>query len=104
MKALSYIFLFYVGFYFYRLAEIHKRNKWLFGLLGIVVYFASTVLYLLYLRFFLEENLEELDMIKVTFKSFLIGLTSVVIVFQILSFIWSRKDKKYKSKVEEIGK
>ena len=93
MKALSYIFLFYVGFYYYRLAEIHKRNKWLFGLLGVALYFGASLIYPFYVRFFSEVTLEELDIFKISLKSFLVGLITVVIVFQILSFIWSRKKK-----------
>ena len=32
------IFLYFVSKAFYRLAELYKQNKWLYGILGVVVF------------------------------------------------------------------
>ncbi|WP_339658709.1 hypothetical protein [uncultured Polaribacter sp.] len=103
MKALSYIFIFYIGFYFYRLAENHKRNKWLFGFVGIVTYLIGLVSYPLFIRIlYLEEN-HNFDLAAISLKSFLIGVLSVFFLFQLLSFIWSRKKVSKKEDIDKIG-
>lgn len=104
MEALGYIFLFYVGFYFFRLAENHQKNKWLFGILGIIVYLIATIIYPIFLRFFKSDEIENFDLASISLKSFLIGFTIVFIFFQILSFIWGRKKKINKKEIDKIGK
>ncbi len=103
MKAFGYILLFYIGFYFYRLAENHNKNKWLFCILGLVTYLLGTIVYPLFLRFFNSEEIEDLDLASISLKSFLVGLVSVFILFQTLSFIWSRKKGVNKKEIEKIG-
>lgn len=38
------IFIYFIGKYFYKLAETHNRNKWLFAIFGIASYYAGTIL------------------------------------------------------------
>lgn len=42
---LSFIVIFIVGRHFYRLAEKFGKNKWLFGILGVVFYYAGFFLF-----------------------------------------------------------
>ncbi len=91
MSVLGYVLLFYIGFYFYRLAENHKKNKWLFGILGIATYFIGIFAYPLYLRLTLHVDIDDFDFVTISLKSIIIGLLCVFILFQLLSFIWSRK-------------
>lgn len=93
-----------MGFYFYRLAENHQKNKWLFGILGIVIFITGYFSYVLFYRFFILENIEMIDYATVNFKSFITGLVFVFIVFQILNFIWNRKKKIDIKTIDEIGK
>jgi MFS family permease len=39
---LGIFFLYFIGKYFYKLAEEFKKNKWLFAILGILVYYIGT--------------------------------------------------------------
>ncbi|MBU3010003.1 hypothetical protein KO506_01135 [Polaribacter vadi] len=103
IKLLSYIFLFYVGFYFYRLAENHNKYKWLCGFLGIISFFFGSILYLLYVRFFTETTINEFEITNLSFKSSIAGFVFTVILFKTLNFIWSKK-KKLKNEVDKIGK
>ncbi len=41
---LGLVFLYFIGKPFYRLAEFHQRNKWLFGILGIVFYYIGMLI------------------------------------------------------------
>lgn len=102
LEILGYIFLFYIGFYFYRLAENHNKNKWVFGILGIVSFIVSYFSYLLFCRFYYSQEviLESLHIISI--KSFLSGVIGAILVFQILSRVWSRK-KNLEIEVDKIG-
>ena len=103
MSAFVYIFIFYVGFYFYRLAENHHKNKWLFGIVGIATYFIGSIIYPLFIRFFYDEDIYDFDLAKITLKSFLIGISCVFFLFHLLSFIWSRKKIIKKEDIDKIG-
>ena len=104
MKALGYIFLFYIGFYFYRLAENHNKNKWLFAVIGIVAYFVGVIGYPLYLRIFNFEEIRGFDITSISLKSFLIGLICVFFLFQVLNFIWNRKKNVNIKEIDKIGR
>lgn len=39
---LGIIFLYYIGKYYYELAEMHDKNKWLYAILGVASYYFST--------------------------------------------------------------
>lgn len=41
---LALVIIYFIGKWFYKLAEKHQRNKWLFAILGVVVYYAMTIL------------------------------------------------------------
>ena len=103
MKMLGYIFLYYIGFYFYRLAENHKKNKWLFGIVGIATYIFGNTLYILYDNFFLEQNINNFNILFFSFKSFSSGVLSIFILFHLLNFIWSRKKVTREEDIDEIG-
>lgn len=38
------LLIYFIGKYFYKLAEDHDKNKWLHAILGIVVYYAGTLI------------------------------------------------------------
>ncbi|WP_299014187.1 hypothetical protein [uncultured Polaribacter sp.] len=103
MQFLPYILLFYIGFYFYRLAENHQKNKWLFGFIGIVIYFLGAIVHPVYLMLFSELTVDEFDLTAIGFKSFTLGLVFVFVSFQILNGIWNRKKKIKKEEIERIG-
>jgi hypothetical protein len=38
------LIIYFIGKWFYKLAEKHQRQKWLFAILGVVVYYATAIL------------------------------------------------------------
>ena len=103
MKMLGYIFLFYIGFYFYRLAENHKKNKWLFGIVGIATYIFGNAIFALHTIFFLEQNINNFNILFFSFKSFVIGLLFAFTLFYLLHFVWSRKKVIIEEEIDKIG-
>lgn len=102
LEILGYIFIFYIGFYFFRLAENFNKNKWIFGFIGILSYVLGYFLYIMFCRFSYsqDEILESLHLISI--KSFISGTVSAIIIFQVLSRVWSKK-KNPKNEVDKIG-
>ena len=41
---LGLLIIYFIGKWFYKLAEKHQQNKWLYAILGVVVYYAMTIL------------------------------------------------------------
>lgn len=39
---LGILFIYFIGKYFYKLAEQFNKNKWLFAILGVVIYYVGT--------------------------------------------------------------
>lgn len=104
MQIIGYIFLFYIGFYFYRLAENHNKNKWVFAFLGLATYCFGYFVYILYYRFFVFEDIDDFTYPEIGFKSLAVGLLFTFLLFHILSFVWSGKLRKQKNEVDKIGK
>ncbi|MCT4699581.1 hypothetical protein [Tenacibaculum haliotis] len=90
MSILGYILLFYIGFYFYRLAENHSKHKWLYAFLGVVFFFLGLFTYVLYVRIFKVDEINGFDIAMITMKSVLIGVLSSFIMFHLLDFIWKK--------------
>ncbi len=41
---LSILLVYYVGKGFYQLADLHRKNKWAFGILGVVVFYIGMII------------------------------------------------------------
>jgi cellobiose-specific phosphotransferase system component IIC len=104
LEYLGYIIVFYIGFYFYRLAENHNKNRWLFGFLGILFFMTGFLLYLIFSRFLnsKEYNIDNLAPIGV--EAFFAGLILSIILFKIISFVWNRNKKVKSNSIDKIGK
>ena len=104
MEYLLYIFIFYIGFYFYRLAENYEKNKWLFGISGVITFVISYFISLILYSFFLLVDVDNGNYTNIKFMSFITGLIFVFLSFQILNFMWKKKKKIKHKEVDEIGK
>jgi Kef-type K+ transport system membrane component KefB len=104
LEYLGYIVVFYIGFYFYRLAENHNKNKWLFGFLGILFFVTSFVLYLLFSRFLNSKEYNIYNLASIGIEAFFAGLILSITIFQIISFVWNRKKKVKSNSIDKIGK
>lgn len=51
---LSFLLLYWIGKYFYKLAEEHHKNKWKFAILGIVIFYASSFVFAMVIGTILE--------------------------------------------------
>ncbi|PQJ81439.1 hypothetical protein BTO16_02085 [Polaribacter glomeratus] len=92
-----------MGFYFFRLAENHEKNKWLFGFLGIIIFAVAYFTYVLFCKFFNSEEFNVDNLPAIGMKAFFIGLFFLVIIFHLLNFVWSKKKKVKVDSIDKIG-
>lgn len=104
---LGLVLLYWIGKYFYKLAEEYDKSQWGFAVLGIVVYYLGTfafaiVLLIIDLIFslgFLETMNERLiDFICLPF-----GLLSCYLLYKYLKKTWKKNDPRKNNSIDQIG-
>ncbi len=102
---LGYLLFYFIGKYFYKLAEKHQENKWLYAIIGIVVYYAGTGLGGLILGFvFLltDVNFDWNNPITTTFIAIPFGLGADYLFYIVLRKMWTKKENP-KDEINDIG-
>ena len=101
------ILLYFIGKRFYTLAETHKQNKWLFAVLGVVTYYAGTLVFGVILGVIdgiLELGVDWDNNILMVLFALPIGLLSCYVFYYLLEKNWSKKEEKQVLSIEDIGK
>jgi len=105
---LGIILIIYIGRQFFKLAEHHKQNKWLFGILGVVCYYAGAIIgggILGVLELLLDLNIDWDNDLTMTFISIPFSLGAVFLFYFLLKKTWSKRvvvDKV--DEIQDIGK
>lgn len=105
---LGILFIYFIGKYFYNLAIEYNKEKWLYGILGVVVYYAGGFLILAGLIIFAELlGISFVDSMNETALSLLaipFGLASCYVFYYLLKRNWSKNFKVELDSIDEIGK
>jgi hypothetical protein len=105
---LGLVLLYWIGKYFYKLSEEYNKNKWGFAILGIVVYYAGSILFAIIIVIIIEvispgylDNVNDrvLDLICMPF-----GLLSCYLLYKYLEKNWKKNDPIKNSMIDQIGK
>lgn len=93
---LGIVFIYYIGKSFHTLTEEHNKNPWLWAILGVLSYYAGSiilgVLVLFALIFLgLDIDLENIDKVVDIIVSLIAGLSSCGAFYFILKHQWSKK-------------
>lgn len=105
---LGILFIYFIGKYFYELAKDNQKNKWMFAILGVVVYYAGgflllTPVYLLvYLAF--PELVENLSERNLGFLGIPFGIGACFLFYYLLKKQWSKGIKLPLEEIDDIGK
>ncbi len=104
---LGIVFLYFIGKYFYKLAEQFNKNKWLFAILGVVIYYVGTFIgglilgvldALIGIGFDWDNNLA-LGLIALPF-----GIASAYLFYYILKKQWEKSFVLVEDEIQDIGK
>lgn len=105
---LGLILLYWIGKYFYKLAEEYNKSKWGFTILGIVVYYAGILLFSIITGIIAEIfSPGFIDTFNETLFGFLMlpfGLLSCYLLYKYLEKTWKKNDPIKNNSIEEIGK
>ena len=105
---LGAILLYWIGKYFYRLAEEYHKSKWSFAILGIIVYYAGVIVFAFLFGMISEiispgffDNFNEtiLSLIALPF-----GLLSCYILYSYLKKTWQKNTPSINNTIDQIGK
>lgn len=104
---LGFVFIFIIGKYFYKLAEEYNQNKWLFAILGIIVYYAAgaiggIIIGVLSVVFNFEVDWD--NSILMAAIGLPIGLASCWLFYYLLEKKWKKIEIKPIQDINNIGK
>jgi hypothetical protein len=101
------LLLYWIGKYFYKLADEFEKSKWGFTVLGIVVYYTGTIVFAITFVIVAEivspgyidtANERTIDLISLPF-----GLLSCYLLFKYLKKTWTKNDPRKNNSIDEIG-
>ncbi|WP_290697211.1 hypothetical protein [Lacinutrix sp.] len=105
---LGLILLYWVGKYFYKLAGEYNKSEWGFAILGIVSYYAGTILFGLIIGiiaeiispgFFDEFNDIGLGLLMIPF-----GILTCYLLYKYLENTWKKNQPNPSKLIDEIGR
>ena len=105
---LGLLLLYWLGKYFYKLAEEYQKNQWGFAILGVVSYYvgiyASAILIGIITEivspdFFVGFNETVFALILIPF-----GLLCCYLLYNYLEKTWKRNDPRNNNNIDQIGK
>lgn len=105
---LGLVLLYWIGKYFYKLSEEYDKSKWGYTILGIVVYYAGTVLFggivmglgEIFSPGFIDTfNETILGIMMIPF-----GLLSCYLLYKYLEKTWKKNDPTKNNMIDQIGK
>ena len=91
------LILFFIGKAFFTLAQKHNRNKWLFGILSVVIYYGSAFLGGMLIGVIAiateNEQIFEMSDFALNLIALPFGLLSVGLAYYILKRTWEKNPK-----------
>ncbi|WP_025743522.1 hypothetical protein [Aquimarina pacifica] len=104
---LGLLLLYWIGKYFYKLAEEYNKSKWGFAILGIVVYYGGIIFFSLIIGIIFEITSPGfLDTFNETLLSIIMipfGMLSSYLLYQYLEKIWKKNRSDLHESIDKIG-
>lgn len=104
---LGILLIFFIGKYFYELAQDYNKHRWLYGIVGIVVYYGAGLLYGVIFGFLdvvFELNIDWDDTFGYNLLSIPIGIAACYGFYVFLEKRWKREENSAKDEIDDIGK
>ena len=104
---LGLLLIYFIGKYFYKLSEEYNQNKWLYAILGIVVYYATGFclgIGLGIIDLIFELNLDYDNMFGINLLSIPFGIAACYGFYYLLKRKWEKSVVIIKDEIQDIGK
>lgn len=104
---LGLLLIYFIGKYFYDLADNHDKNKWLFAILGVISYYFGTFIAGILIAIGYElwgvTSIENVNSLKLSFMALPIGILCCVSLYFILKRSWAKQETIDDTLIDEIG-
>ena len=104
---LGLILLYWIGKYFYELAEQHNKSQWGFAILGIVTYYSGLLIFSFIAGIVIElTSPGYIETVNETLFGFLMlpfGFLSCYLLYQYLQKTWNKNRPDTDKLIDEIG-
>jgi Na+(H+)/acetate symporter ActP len=98
---LGFIFLYFIGKYFYNLAIKHQKNKWLWAILGVLSYYTGTLVFSFILGIFwhlayesdlIATSIDDVPEMALNLIGIPLGLAATWIFYTLLRNNWEQNN------------
>ncbi|WP_445455313.1 hypothetical protein [Flavobacterium sp. HNIBRBA15423] len=103
---LGLVLIYWIGKYFYVLAEKYNQNKWLYAILGVVIYYLGQIIFGVILAIF-NEFLDlgiDFDDVVINLLGIPIGGLACYGFYKILENNWKKIQLQPIENIDDIGK
>jgi uncharacterized membrane protein HdeD (DUF308 family) len=91
---LGILLLYWIGKYFYKLAEEYNKNKWVFAIIGIVTYYAGIIIFSFAIGIILElvspGAIDSIDDTLLGVMMLPFGILSCYLLYKYLDKTWEK--------------
>jgi amino acid permease len=105
---LGLILLYWIGKYFYKLAEEYDNHKWGYAILGIVIYYGGTfffgIILVFVIEFFSPGFVDTIDDRVLGFMALPFGVLSCFMAYKYFEKTWKKNYQNPMDLLDEIGK
>ena len=106
---LGLILIFFIGKYFYELAQDYYKHRWLYAILGIASYYFGAivvggVIVGLYIEFLTDGFIDDYSDTLLSFILFPFGIATAYVFYYFLKKRWQKEEDSSKDEIDDIGK
>ena len=101
---LGLLLLYWIGKYFYKLAEVYEKSKWGYAILGVVVYYLGTFVFAFLLAIFTPNFLDSESDTVIGLISLPFGVLSCYLLYKYFEKTWEKNKPKADKLIDQIGK
>lgn len=102
---LGILLIYWIGKYFYQLADKNNQNKWLFAILGIAVFYITQFIFAIILVFLNEFGITnvDLDSFALNLLGIPLGFLGCYIFYILLEKSWKKDVVDVAEDIQDIG-
>lgn len=105
---LGLLLLYWIGKYFYKLAEEYNKSKWGFAILGVFVYYIGIILFSFFtgilMELFSPGYIDSVNEILLGLLMIPFGILSCYLLYRYLENAWKKNVINPEVLIDEIGK
>ncbi|SDR81855.1 hypothetical protein SAMN05216503_1034 [Polaribacter sp. KT25b] len=101
---LGLILIYWLGKKFYKLAEEYNKSQWGYAILGIVVYYAVSIIFATVILIIIESFSNTLNDYILGLIAMPFGLLGCYLLYKYLEKTWEHKNPINDSLIDQIGK